>query len=84
MNNPTPENGARVLTNMGVDKSFLDDMYKKYGSYASKIPGLSKGTIGNALSAVERAMGNTRTNPQPVNAMSKKPSGFNSTKYPKV
>ena len=75
MNSPTPENGARILNDMGVDKKFLDDMYGKYSSYATKIPGLNKNMVNNALRTLNKAMdGTQKQSPR---------AGFDRSKYPK-
>lgn len=73
------DSGINVLNKLGVERSFLDDMYNKYGKYASKIPGLNKNAVGNTLNAIERAMDN-----KPLNSRTSKSSGFDSSKYPKI
>lgn len=79
MSNPTADGGAKILNNMGVDKKFINEMYNKYGGFATKVPGLNKGMVGNAINAIGRAMGNSETKPQ-----KQKVSNFDSKKYPKV
>lgn len=74
------DGGISVLNRMGVNRSFMDDMYRKYGSLASKIPGLNKNIVGNTLGAIEKAMG---SKPNPVQP-SKKSSGFDASRYPKL
>lgn len=82
LNNPTPEGGAQVLSRMGVDRSFVDGIFNKYGSYASKV-GLSKGTVKNALDNLGRAMDNNKPS-APDTTRQRKASGFDSSKYPKL
>jgi len=73
------DGGVGVLNRLGVDKSFMNDMYKKYGSYASKI-GLNSDTVRNTLSAIEKNIGDKPASKQ----MQKKSNGFDSSRYPKL
>lgn len=77
------DGGIGVLNRLGVDKSFMNEMYKKYAPYASKIPGLNKGVVDNTLSAIEKAMdsGGARS---AAPARQSKPIGFDSSKYPRI
>lgn len=76
------DGGISTLKRMGVDKRFMEDMYRKYGKFASKIPGFNTGSIGNTLNAIEKAMDKPNSNSaQPI---PKKSTGFNVSKYPKV
>lgn len=72
------DGGISVLNRMGVDKKFMGDMYNKFGSYASKIPGLNKDMVGNTLNAIEKAMD------KPASAQSTRKTTFDSSKYPKL
>lgn len=73
------DGGIGVLNRLGVDKSFMSEMQKRYGSYASKIPGLNKNIVGNTLNAIEKAMDKST----PLQS-SRKIKGFDASRYPKL
>jgi len=82
MNNPSLENGAQILNDMGVDKKFIHDIYGKYGSYASKI-----GLNPNSLKGMVDKLGNSINTNSPKNISTPTrniKSGFDSSKYPKI
>lgn len=73
-----PQAGAKILSNMGVDKSFIHDTFNKYSKYASFVPGLNADSAKSMLGALTGAMGEDNTpkeTKQPV---------FDSKKYPKI
>lgn len=82
LNNPNAEGGAKVLSDLGVDKSFVNDIFKRYGSFGSKV-GLSKGSIESAINNLGRAMDN-RNHGAPKSPTQKKPKGFDSSRYPSL
>lgn len=76
--------GINALKNAGVDKNFIDSMYRKYGKYAGKL-GMSDDSVKGMIDQIGNAVGNNnpRMNNQTPTKRNVK-SGFNSKKYPKV
>jgi hypothetical protein len=89
MNNQS--NGINVLKNMGVDKNFVDSMYKKYGRYAGKI-GINEDYLRQTITNIENSLqdnryryqNNAQINDSNNNQTNNKKSGFDNSKYPKV
>lgn len=78
----TPEGGARILDDMGIDKSFINDAYNKYSQYLSKIPGMNAVNAKSMLNAVTGAM---RGGSRPAQAQTQISSvSFDKSKYPRV
>lgn len=78
----TPEGGARILDNMGVDKAFINDAYNKYSGYLTKIPGMNATNAKSILNAVTGAM---RGGSRPAQAPTQTSGvSFDKSKYPRV
>lgn len=84
MNNVnSPEAGAKILDDMGVDKSFINDTYSKYSKYLSKIPGMNALNTKSILNAITGAMRGGSNNTTPAKQTNSKPL-FDKNKYRKV
>lgn len=81
-NATTPEAGAKILDDMGVDKAFISEAFNKYSSYATKIPGLNASKAKSMLNAITGAMRGGST-PSKASEQTSKPI-FDKNKYPKV
>lgn len=76
----SPQAGAQILQNMGINKSFINDTFNKYSKFASMIPGLNESGAKSMLGELTGAM---RGNENAPNAEVKKQM-FERSKYPKV
>jgi len=74
------DGGVDVLRRMGVSKDFLDDMYKRYGKFAGKIPGMSRNTFDSTYKALSGSLAGER----PASRTQKKQTSFDKKKYPLV
>jgi len=77
------ESGARVLDNMGIDKSVIDEAYNKYAPYISKIPGMNATRAKPLLDMIKGAMRGGSRQMQTPTAQSNTPL-FDRKKYPKL
>lgn len=81
--------GINALKNTGVDKNFIDSMYKKYGKYANKL-GMSNDSLKSTIDQLGKAVGDNNKNYRSNNVSNSNKSNkranksFDSKKYPKV
>lgn len=80
MNNP--ESGVDVLKNAGVDKTFIDSMFGKYGKFAGKL-GMDTNSLKGMVDRLGNAVNSSNRTQTPTSTKKTKTS-FNSSKYPKV
>lgn len=85
----TPQSGAKILENMGVDKSFIHDTFNKYSKYAALVPGLNESSAKSMLGMLTGAMTNKKTSNANESHGSDAPSNdsrpiFDKSKYPSV
>ena len=73
------DGGVDAFRKMGIPRSFMDEMYTKYGRFADKIPGLSRSNVEGAYRSLYGAIGEA-----PTGKRAGKPKGFDGTKYPRV
>lgn len=79
-------NGIGILSGLGMDRNFPSEMYKKYGTHASKL-GLSDSFVKNAVGFLENNLiGNAENNQQPnqPTQTASNASRFDKNKYPKI
>lgn len=74
MADPSPAGGAKLLNDLGVEKSFINGALNKYGKFASKL-GLNEGAVKNAVDVIGAEMDRGRSTRSGSN-------GFDKSKYP--
>ena len=72
------DNGAGTLRRLGIDRAFVDEMYRKYGRFVDKVPGINRGNLDSAYYAVADSI--EQKNPR--NKV--KTTSFDKTKYPAI
>lgn len=81
-NATTPEAGAKILENIGMDKRFIHDTFNKYSKYASMVPGLNPDSAKSVLGRITGAM-SERESAAPEKSKAEN-TLFNKNKYPRV
>lgn len=76
-----PESGAKILQNMGINKSFMNEQFNKYSKYASKIPGMDETKAKTMFNALTSVMGENKASPETSKEKTNK-SSAERKKYP--
>lgn len=81
------DKGISILNGLGMDKTFISEMYQRFGSRGSKV-GLSDTVIRNAVGVIESKLSQKENVMRsPVQSPVKSPvksSGFDRSRYPLV
>lgn len=80
----SPEGGAKILDNLGVDKGFIDEAYNRYSKYLAKIPGMNATNAKAVIDKVTGAMRGSSGEQRQAPAVHASKPMFDKGKYPKL
>jgi len=79
------DGGVSLARSLGIDKNFAEEMYRRYGHHANRIPGIGKALLdkeyNKLLANLEPSRGGNR---QQRRISEKRQGGFDRQKYKKL
>ena len=72
------DGGRSLIKQLGIERGFIDDMYKKYGHYADRIPGVGRMALDSAYRSLVTGLD------APGGTDKKDKNGFDKKKYKRV
>jgi len=76
------DGGVGILKRLGINKGFTDEMYRKYGKYADRIPGFSKSQLDNLYNSYGNIIPDEKNNSTQQSRQAQ--NKWDKNKYPKI
>jgi len=78
------DGGVGLAKSLGIDRAFAEDIYKKYGHYADKVPLVGRAMLDREYNKIIEALGTPTGDRETRRTQTKNQGSFNKNKYKKL
>jgi len=78
------DGGVGLAKSLGIDRAFAEDIYKKYGHYADKVPLVGRAMLDREYNKIIEALDTPTGNRETRRTEAKSQGSFNKNKYKKL